>query len=208
MADATYQHEEALAKLVQEHDAQTTPNVINDTLLKKWGARFNEDETFKAEKTSEYMNVKNNELYAELARIQKNYAGAAQELEAKITRGQVRAYSGDRLVQQYADQMKIDPDTAARELETYAQRKSGIYKPDFLPDRYAALRNRDNLTANDRSLAETVLKEELDALASREMKDELSFYQRNANRHPAVLADDYRGTGWTLRLQMRKAAPE
>jgi len=203
MGSRVYNHQEALAKLVREHDAATSDQAVKDILAKRHGLRFMDDKQFANEKTQAYKAEKTAELHAELTRIQNNYAGAAQELETQIMRKTVRAYGGQSLVLQYAKQMKIDADEAQAELVTYAQRKSGVYQPDFLPDRYAALVNRTNLKDQDRTLAENILQEELETAAPQDVQDELKFYQQAAAKHPAILADEFRGSGWALIEQMR-----
>lgn len=199
----TFAHEEALAKIIRDHDQAVTETAVKETLLKRHGLRFVEDKPFAAEKSETYRQEKQDELFAELARIQKNYSRSAQELEAKITRGQVRAYSGQRLIQQYAEKTRISQEEAARELNEYATRKTANYKADFLPDRYAALLNRERLKDNDRQLAETVFNEEMAAHVTPDMKAEHDFYTRNANKSVAILANEFRGSGWAVRQQFQ-----
>lgn len=199
----TFAHEEALAKIIRDHDQAVTETAVKETLLKRHGLRFVEDKPFAAEKSETYRQEKQDELFAELARIQKNYSSSAQELEAKITRGKMRAYSGHRLVTQYADQMKIDRDAARAELDKYAQRKTANFDRDFLPDRYAAMFHRNSAKDNDRALAEEMLAVEMEAAAPKTMTEELAWYKRAASLSPAMLADQYRGTGWVLMQQFR-----
>lgn len=84
--------------------------------------------------------------------------------KAKLDRSQLRANTGERIVEQYAKTHNIGIDQARSELKEYATNKTRMFT-DSLPDRYAAIRHKDQeLSREDSITAHRYYSDELKAL--------------------------------------------
>jgi len=92
-----------------------------------------------------------------------NLKAAYSDDKAKLDRTVLRATTGERIAEEYAQAHKISLDQARTELKEYAQAKSSGFG-DGLPDRYAAIRNRGkDLNSEDTHKAHQYYNAELKA---------------------------------------------
>jgi len=123
----------------------------------------------------------------------------------KIERSRIRAITGIRLMEEYAQRHSIDLETARLELNEYAKiRKSGF--TEQIADKYAAIRNRHELKGEDSHKAFRFEQDEMEKLGISKTNEYVQKSEYYASKTPGQVLNEWNTAGAVISRQLEADA--
>jgi len=206
-----YEYQDTITAILAEYNAS-----ITDANLDKAASAelLKTDYHYKPEEEKERMmretkdSIKRNLYQAAASKVEaaQNTLRRQYKVDAdKIERSRIRALTGIRLMEEYAQRHSIDLETARLELDEYAKiRKSGF--TEQIADKYAAIRNRHELKGEDSYKAYRFEQSEMDKLGISETNEYVKKSEYYASQTPGQVLNEWNTSGAVISRQLETDA--
>lgn len=206
-----YEYQDTITAILAEYNAS-----ITDANLDKAASAelLKTDYYYKPEEEKERMmretkdTIKRNLYQQAIEKVEAAQNTLRQQYKVdadKIERSRIRAITGIRLMEEYAQRHSIDLETARLELDEYAKiRKSGF--TEQIADKYAAIRNRHELKGEDSHKAFRFEQDEMEKLGISKTNEYVQKSEYYASKTPGQVLNEWNTAGAVISRQLEADA--
>lgn len=206
-----YEYQDTITAILAEYSNNATDANIEKQALKELA---NTNYAFEADDMKDWMlrerkdTIKRNLYQQAIEKVDAAQNTLRQQYKVdadKIERSRIRAITGIRLMEEYAQRHSIDLETARLELNEYAKiRKSGF--TEQIADKYAAIRNRHELKGEDSHKAFRFEQDEMEKLGISKTNEYVQKAEYYASQTPGQVLNEWNTAGAVISRQLEADA--